>query len=246
MKKIMYVAALSLLLASCTKEDDNNDITITPTTKTFKVVIENVSTAGTLSTSRLEGTAPVSHGVFAVYHSSVNPLFVVGEMADVGTERIAEDGFTTEKTNMLNNESSIKYHGEFVAPGGPDNGAALYAGESSMFFITADEGDKLQIQSMFIQSGDWFYAFDNGGLDLFSGSTPVSGDVTSKIMLYDAGTEFDEAPGVGAYQKPAQDPLDMNIGPADDVNTIQLATERHADFSIPPAYAVIKITITPQ
>lgn len=234
---MLAFAALAITVASC-KKDDVLD------TKTFKVLIENVSKPNTLPTDRANGTVPLSHGVYMVFRTG-NPAFITGQPADVGTERIAEDGFTTEKTNMLNNILGLDDHGEFVAPGGPDNGPALFAGESSMFFISARQGDKLQIISMFVQSNDWFYSFGAGGLPLFDGSSPISGNVTSKLVLYDAGTEADTAPGTGPNQKPVQAPLAMNVGPSDAVNTIQVAQQRHTQFTIPATASVIRVTITP-
>ncbi len=232
------VALSTVFLYAC--DDDNTS----PNDQEFRVVIENVSVNNTLPTSRIDGTIPLSHGVYAIMASG--DLFTMGQTADAGTSRIAEDGFTTEKTNSLNNQDGVRDHGEFVAPGGPDNGAALFAGETSTFMISARPGDKLQIQTMFVQSNDWFYAFGNGGLDLFNGNDPITGNVTSDLVLYDAGTEIDEVPGVGIYQKPAQGPLDMNFGPADATTTITQATVRHTQFTIPATASVIRVTITPQ
>jgi hypothetical protein len=243
MKRLIIIPALALLLSSCS--DDSTTNVVTPTTKTFKVLVENRSMAGTLPVPRLDGTAPLSHGVYAVFTGN-DPTFTPGQPANEGTQRIAEDGFTTVMTNMLNNTAGVMDHGEFVAPGGPDMGAALFVGESSMFMVEAKPGDKLQIQSMFVQSGDWFYSFGDGGVPLFNGSTPVSGDMTSKLVLYDAGSEMDDPPGAGPNQKPAQDPLAMNVGPDDAVNTIQVVPQRHTGFTIPATNSVIRVTITPQ
>jgi len=231
---------IPIAFASCKKDNDT-----TVDSRTFMVRIENVSAPNTLPTARANGTVPLSHGVYAV-NPSGGSLFMNGQRADVGTERIAEDGFTTEKTNMLNNTSGITYHGEFVAPGGPDNGSAIFAGEVSTFMVIARPGEKLQIQTMFVQSNDWFYSFGDGGLNLFDGSTPVSGDVTSRLVLYDAGTEADTAPGTGPNQKPVQGPLDMNVGPNDATTTITVVPQRHTQFTIPATASIIKITITPQ
>lgn len=241
MKKLILVVTLALTIASC-KED--NPVTPTNQSRTFRVLIENVSVPNTIQSPRIDGTVPLSHGVYATYASG--NLFNPGQLSDEGTARIAEDGFTTLKTNDLNNNSSIIDHGEFVAPGGPDTGAALFAGESSMFMVSAKPGDKLQIQSMFVQSNDWFYSFSEGGLTLFNGSTPISGDMTSKLVLYDSGTERDDAPGTGPYQKPVQGPTQANFGPDDSVNMITEARTRHSQFSIPATTSVIRITITPQ
>ena len=106
----------------------------------------------------------------------------------------------------------------------------LGGGESVEFAFSAAPGEQLTFESMFVQSNDWFYAFD--GLSLFDGDQPISGDVTSEVELYDAGTEADTAPGTGPDQKPVQDPEAMDVGPKED-EPIQLATERHPDFEVP-------------
>ncbi|MDQ3021240.1 MAG: spondin domain-containing protein [Bacteroidota bacterium] len=240
MKKIIYLAAMALLIGGCTDETTTSS---PDQSRRFKVLIENVSTPNTIASPRINGTVPLSHGVYAIYASG--SLFTPGQVSDEGTSRIAEDGFTTVKTNDLNNTAGIMEHGEFVAPGGPDSGAAIFAGESSMFMVKANPGEKLQIQSMFVQSNDWFYSF-NGGLSLFNGTTPISGDMTSNLVLYDAGTEADEAPGTGPYQKPVQGPTQMNFGPDDAVNMITDARTRHSQLNIPATTSVIRITVTPQ
>ena len=57
---------------------------------------------------------------------------------------------------------------------------------------------------MFGQSNDWFYASDTDGVRLFNGKQPISGDLTSKVFLYDAGSEKDEEIGIGPNQGPRQ------------------------------------------
>jgi hypothetical protein len=57
---------------------------------------------------------------------------------------------------------------------------------------------------MFGQSNDWFYAPEPGGIPLFNHGQPLSGDITSKFLLWDAGTEVNEEPGVGPNQAPHQ------------------------------------------
>ena len=62
------------------------------------------------------------------------------------------------------------------------------------------------------QSNDEFYAPDEKGIALFdSKGTPVSGDITEKLILWDAGTEVNEELGIGPNQGPRQ--KGMNTGP---------------------------------
>ncbi len=244
MKNLLYLAAAVSIFAGC-KDDDDNDPIYVDETRTFKVVVQNVSSPTTLQAGAMpDRTVPLSHGVWAIY--TAGDLFTLNAPSDEGTSRIAEDGFTTVKTNDLNNNSAIYTNGEFVAPGGPDNGPAILAGEQSMFMIKGKPGQKLQIQTMFVQSNDWFYAFGNGGLNLFNANTPISGDVTSQLILFDAGTEYDEPLGLGSTQKPDQGPFDTNFGPPDSLNAVKIANAKHPNFVIPATPSVIKVTITPQ
>ncbi|MCJ8165207.1 spondin domain-containing protein [Pontibacter sp. E15-1] len=234
-----WIFLLALALGSCKEADDFEFVS-----KKFTVRIENVSTANLVNTPRADGTVPLSPGVYAVY-DHYNPMFRVGMAADEGISRIAEDGFPEQEIMELQSMSKV-LSGTFMSPGGPDNGPAIFAGEVATFTFRASPGDRLQIATMFVQSNDWFYAFGDKGLDLFDGLHAVEGDVTSHLVLYDAGTEEDTAPGTGPFQKPVQDPLATNIGPDDAVNQIQKAATRHPDFTIPSTAAVIKVTITHQ
>ena len=48
---------------------------------------------------------------------------------------------------------------------------------------------------------------------------PISGDVTNQIHLYDAGTEYDQEPGVGDATGPRQPSPDF--GPADPIAMVR-------------------------
>lgn len=64
---------------------------------------------------------------------------------------------------------------------------------------------KLYMALMFGQSNDLFYAPDAAGIALFDpDGNPLSGDVTEKLVLWDAGTEANEEEGVGPNQAPRQ------------------------------------------
>lgn len=222
----------------------------TPDVVTFTVTVQDVSQPGTISSDRAMGTVPLSPGAYAVFTGS-DPAFTPGQAADEGTERIAEDGFPGpplplgSESTLLAAAANVRDSGVFQSPGGPDAGPALFAGETATFTVTAAPGDRLQLETMFVQSNDWFYAFGGGGLALFEGDRPISGDVTSRLVLYDAGTEQDTPPGTGAFQKPAQQPMATNVGPSESV-PVQPAAARYPSYTIPSTSAVIRVTVTPR
>ena len=229
------------LVVGCDSTDDDAP-------RMFAVTVENVSTPGTVDTPRAMGTVPLSPPAYAVFTGD-DPMFQVGALANEGTARIAEDGFTDAMVALLAGTSRVTASGAQTSPGGPDNGPALFAGESATFTVTARPGDRLQIETMFVQSNDWFYGFTGGGLELFDGGTPVSGDVTSRLAVYDSGTEEDTAPGTGPtmlpgpIQKPVQPPTAANLG-TDESVPVATAASRHS-FAIPAKDRVIRVTVTP-
>ena len=233
------LAAGSLGLAACDAADD-------AAPQSFTVTVENVSTPGTVDTPRAMGTVPLSPPAFAVF-AGTDPMFTVGQRANVGTERIAEDGFADDMVAFLRTVSSVTASGEQLSPGGPDDGPddgpAVFAGETATFTVTARPGQRLQLETTFVQSKDWFIAFRDGGLALFDGQTPVSGDVTARLGVYDAGTEADTAPGTGPNQKPVQAPTATNVGPADSNPLIRSAST--SGFAIPALSRVIRVTVRP-
>jgi hypothetical protein len=206
----------------------------------FIVRVANVSTDTTLQTSQGPKPVPLSPGVFAVYTGD-NVLFRAGGAADRGTELIAEDGFTSVEVSGLVGRSRVRDGGVFEQIGGM-LGPAFELGSSASFRLVARPGDRLSLETMFVQSNDWFYGFP--GLALFRDGRPISGNVTSRLRLYDAGTEVDEEPGAGTFQKPNQGPNDVNVGPSEN-EPVQLQSQTGDRFAVPPASSVIRVTITP-
>jgi hypothetical protein len=95
-------------------------------------------------------------------------------------------------------------HGIFNTPVGASGPGPIGPGGAYEFSFMAEPGMKLSLAMMFGQSNDWFYAFDADGIHLFDGNNPISGDLTSKLILWDAGTEKDEEIGIGPNQGPRQ------------------------------------------
>jgi hypothetical protein len=202
----------------------------------FEVTITNVSELGQLPTDRAGGQIPLSPGVWAVAKGSDNPLFDVGAAASAGIEGVAEDGAVDTLTGEAAAVNRVSAVAPFFGPAGP-----ILTGQSTTFTVTGTPGDRLFLATMFVQSNDFFFAND-GGIRLFEGNRPVSGDVTAAIDLWDAGTEVDTAPGTGEFQVLAQS--GPNTGP-DEHGVVTLATETGDGFDLPANDDVIRVTITP-
>ena len=185
---------------------------------------------------------PISPGVFAV-HDGQNPLFRVGKKADEGTERIAEDGAITKELATLIPLRKVTDGGLFEQVGGP-LGGAFEPGTEAEFSFSARRGQRFSLEAMFVQSNDWFFGTTAKGVKLFKGKKALSGDITSRVRVYDAGTEVDEEPGNGTMAKPNQEATAMDVGPSEN-EPVQLYNETGDGFEIPAVDELIRVTITP-
>jgi hypothetical protein len=89
---------------------------------------------------------------------------------------------------------------DFKASGVGGDGPAG-PGDSFTFSFDAAPGDSLSFASMFVPSNDFFFAPGEEGIALYDDfGSPVSGDVTALVNLWDAGTEADQEPGAGSEQ----------------------------------------------
>jgi hypothetical protein len=190
---------------------------------TFSVLIESVSNADTLVLP--DGTvtrAPISPGLYLVSPKKW-AVFHTGDVAS-GTplERLAEDGNPNPLVEALNAQG---------------NRATRFLHDEA-FTITAEPGDRLHFAVMFAQSNDAFLAPRASGIELFDREgRPFSGDATSAVVLWDAGTEVNQPPGAGPDQAPRQAAPDTG----DDENSVLRVL---ADgFRYPEVGEVIRVTI---
>lgn len=172
----------------------------------FTVRIENISSKdGQTASNGTKWPFALSPGMWVVHDKLDVRLLKEGGMAHFnGLEMQAEDGNPEGLIKYLEHYHNHMLHGIFNTPVGASSPGPIGPGGSYEFSFTAAPGMKLSMTMMFGQSNDWFYAFDADGIHLFEGNRPISGDVTSKLILWDAGTEKDEEPGIGPNQGPRQ------------------------------------------
>jgi len=183
-------------------------------------------------------TSPIAPGAFAI-HSGANPLFTP-DAADMGKgiEALAEDGDPSGLVDMSSGKDGVYMAGTFAVPDGAMDPAPAFPGESYSIEFDAAPGDALSVATMFVQSNDLFFANGVDGIALFDGDgMPVSGDMTMKLGLWDAGTEVNEEPGVGMYQAPRQ------AGPNSGMDEGGVVAPVDDGFSYPITGDVVSLSI---
>ncbi|HRH42983.1 MAG TPA: spondin domain-containing protein [Pyrinomonadaceae bacterium] len=203
----------------------------------FKVRIENISTGEQMNPSGTKYPFALSPGMYVVSEKEM-PLFKVGKKAAMGIEMQAEDGNPMGLIEALSGKVGNARLGFFNKPVGAEMPAPILPGGAFEFEVDAVEGQKLTLTTMFGQSNDLFYA-PSKAINLFEKGQPLSGDITDKLMLWDAGTEVNEEPGTGANQAPRQKMANMGM---DEKSVVKLVTD---NFKYPDTKSVLRVTVTP-
>ena len=184
---------------------------------------------------------PISPGVFLV-SATGHTLFSVGVPDNgQGLERIAEEG------NVMPLHDAMKGHivasemlGIFNTPEGASGPGPARPGSAYTFEIKALPGDKLSFVTMYGMSNDWFFGTSPQGIELLDAEgMPRTGDFSTSLRLYDAGTERSEELGIGPNTGPQQ--AAANTGLADIDNTIREVSS--SDYAT-PVTSHLKLTIS--
>ena len=196
---------------------------IPDSTARFEVTIQNLS-SGEFATGLSKGIYLLKKDGFPLYFSGAQDY---GE----GLEELAEDG---EVAVLVDN---LSLRNEVIEV---DSFRLLLPGEQLKFNFSAEYGTFFNFATMFIESNDLFYSFNEDGIPLFEpNGEPVKGDFTSLIWLWDLGTEFNEAPFEGDNQAVRQN----NPGEGDfEGGRVRLVNDT---FSYPSRYSTIRVTINP-
>jgi hypothetical protein len=208
----------------------------------FTIRVENVSTPATLKLSNGQTAPAPTAPILWTITDEGNPLFAPGKFdRGQGLERLAEDGNPGVLADyIVANLKSISRSGVVTMPVGDTKPGPITPGKAYEFTVAAAPGQRLTLAMMFGQSNDWFYAPGPKAIALFDAKgKPLAADVTGELQLWDAGTEVDEEPGLGASQA-ARQPA-PNTGTAEH-KPVQLAGGR---YKHPAAREVIKVTIRP-
>ncbi|QGY45386.1 hypothetical protein GM418_17410 [Maribellus comscasis] len=120
-------------------------------------------------------------------------------------------------------------------PEGKDSPGPALPGDSYKFSFYAGAQHKLSIATMYGWSNDGFFAFGDMGISLYDEDTPVTGDVTSMLMLWDAGTEENQEPGMdnphdGANVTDGMIQLMSAVGDGFDYGTVETNLKVTLDY----------------
>jgi hypothetical protein len=198
----------------------------------FTVRIENISSGASVP-------SPLAPGAYVI-HSSVAPIFTAGQIdRGDGLEGLAEDGGGDALAAAISGNDGISAAAGFAATANTGEPGPALPGDAYEFTFTASSGERLSFATMFVQSNDLFFATAPAGIAFWNEAGEVlDGDITSQIMLWDAGTEVNEAPGEGPNQAPRQSAAGEGTQESSAINLVA------DEFTYPDTDKVIKVTIT--
>jgi hypothetical protein len=219
-----------------------NALAAEPTT--FKVQIENISSPDRQTASNgSKWPFALSPGIWVVHDKDVKLFTTDKKDSGMGLEAQAEDGNPAVLAKSLEGHKGVMSFGVFNTPVGADKPGPIIPGGSYEFTFTATPGARLSFAFMFGQSNDLFYSPKEEGIKLFNEEgTPINGDITSKVILWDAGTEVNQEPGIGPDQAPRQKA--PNTG-ASEGKTVRAIKDVEDGFTYPKVKDVLRVTITP-
>src|ERR1044071_4991733 len=207
MKRRMSAIGLALLAACYLTQFTVATATRKVESTKFTIRVENISNPeGMTASNGQKFPFALSPGMFVLSEKNA-AIFTEGKPARAnGLEMQAEDGDPSGLVaSLMAMHHSSNLHGVFNTPVGAMGPGPIRPGDSYEFSFTAMPGMKLFMTQMFGQSNDWFYSPDANGIAIFDAKgNPFSGDVTDKMILWNAGTEVDEEIGIGPNQGPRQ------------------------------------------
>ena len=206
----------------------------------FTIRVENITKPDAFTASNgVKWSLAISPGT-AVVHTDKGPIFTSGKKdRGLGLEAQSEDGDPSMLAKSLEGKKGIKSVAVFNTPVGASGAGPITSGATYEVTISAMPGDRLSMTLMMGQSNDWFYAPAESGIELFKNGKAISGDITSQISMWDAGTEVDQEPGIGSDQGPRQ--KGPNTGKAE--NGVVKKVQDGKTYST--ASAVMRVTIKP-
>lgn len=110
--------------------------------------------------------------------------------------------------NVLDSKPLVE-SGTFMGTGTPP---LILPGQSASFSFSASKNQRVTFATMYGWSNDLFFAPANPGIRLYNDDgTPITGDVSSQIKLWDNGTRLNQAPGMSVKHPGTAEATQKNI-----------------------------------
>lgn len=121
-------------------------------------------------------------------------LFVIVFLAACSKDKEAEQQSNTITIENVLDSKPLVESGTFKGTGTPP---VILPGQSVSFTFSAAKNQRLTFATMYGWSNDLFFAPENPGIKLYNDDgTPITGDVSTQIKLWDNGTRVNQAPGM--------------------------------------------------
>ncbi|MBE7171534.1 MAG: spondin domain-containing protein [Williamsia sp.] len=144
--------------------------------------------------------------------------------------------------NALDSKPLVE-SGTFQGTGSP---AVIPPGQSVSFSFSAAKNQRLTFATMYGWSNDLFFAPASPGIKLYNDDgTPVTGDVSAQIKLWDNGTRVNQTPGMNVTHPGTAEAMQKNIKevngaddyshsflPASQLMKISLAYDGNSAFTL--------------
>ncbi|HZK65352.1 MAG TPA: spondin domain-containing protein, partial [Puia sp.] len=144
--------------------------------------------------------------------------------------------------NVLDSKPLVE-SGTFKGTGTP---ALILPGQSVSFTFSAAKSQALSFATMYGWSNDLFFAPGNPGIKLYNDDgTPITGDVSAEVKLWDNGTRVNQAPGMNVTHPGTAEVAPQNIReingaddygnsylPASQLMKVSLAYNGNSTFTI--------------
>jgi len=144
--------------------------------------------------------------------------------------------------NVLDSKPLVE-SGTFMGSGTP---AVVLPGQSALFSFYAAKNQYITFATMYGWSNDLVFAPANPGIKLYNDDgTPITGDVSSQIKLWDNGTRVNQAPGMSVTHPGTAEATTKNIKevsgtddygntylPASQLMNVSLAYNGNSQFTL--------------
>lgn len=117
--------------------------------------------------------------------------FVACKKDNSGMTDTPAEKTTITVENVLNSKPLVQ-SGVFQGSGT----SLILPGQSTTIQFSAAKGEAISFAAMYGASNDLFFAPDNPGIQVYTGDgTPIEGDVSAQVKLWDNGSRVNQKPG---------------------------------------------------